>query len=148
MPGRETNWSLRLDAPVNSQRSGHENRRATNQGFPANRLNEPIDDLSNQFSPHFGAPNHSRISIHACLPCTALTKHGRDSIRPAQVRLILCCTVRYLLHDVYKRPSTTFARLERIKVLTHRILRDSLLHIPLHRQDELHQQIEKQEDQS
>jgi hypothetical protein len=33
-------------------------------------------------------------------------------------------------------------------ILTHRVLRYALFHIPLHRQDELHQQIEEQEDQS
>jgi len=40
-----------------------------------------------------------------------------------------------------------FALVGWTKALTHRILRDALLHVPLHGQDELHQQIQKEYDQ-
>ena len=83
---------MRTDSEFTFSASQEQNG-ATDQGFPADRLYKPIDDLSNKFCANFGASYNSRISIHACLPCTALTKHGRDRISTAQIRSILGGTV-------------------------------------------------------
>ena len=75
-------------------------RETTDEGFPADRLDESVDDLSNQLCPHFGASYHGWISIHARLPCTALTKHCRHRISATLIRLVVRCAVRYFLYNI------------------------------------------------
>ena len=72
---------------ASDQASG--SRETTDQGSPAKRVHEPVDDLGNQTCHHFGASYLGWISVLARLPFAARLKHCRHRIRATRIRIVV-----------------------------------------------------------
>lgn len=70
------------------------------QSFPADWLDEAVDDFCNEFGTDFGAADNSGVTVHAGFPVAALLGHCGDWVGSAEVGFVLQGTDGDVLHYV------------------------------------------------
>ena len=110
----------------------------THQGLPTDRFHETVYNFSDQLGADLCATNSTWITIHAGFPDSTLLNHSRNCIGITQIILELRLAHANFLDHIFERLVKESCHL---KELTLGILRDSISHVSLYRNDKLYKKI-------